>query len=414
MTILPIVTNSAPTPGKGASGDTALTRTDPAAKTANTPASQTSTPGNDPAAEPFASLLARQIDQTGLPAPKSAQILAADESAKKLASDAATAALKAKDQTVAINGTPSDQASSVAALMLQIVVPQSAATSAGSQTAAASTLLADPSSAADQAATKLLADKTNIATAKNETSPLPLTPGEMTKLPVKNSKAETALAAANNADGSAASAKNASLSLPLHTASSTVRNETAIFGIHSQTGQSDHKGTAPGSTASVMPTIQGNNAPGNNTQAVTSPIGSSAWPNEFSQKVTWMSNQQNHSAELHLNPPDLGPLKVVLKMSDNQLTVQFMSPHSAVREAVENAMPKLREVLADNQIMLGNATVSDQTPRDRNDGGNMNQGSGNASPRALPSINIRSNPLSPATAQSTADRRHNGILDTFA
>ena len=159
---------------------------------------------------------------------------------------------------------------------------------------------------------------------------------------------------------------------------------------------------------------QAGNKQANNAQAVTSPIGSSAWANEFSQKITWMSNQQNHSAELHLNPPDLGPLNVVLKMSDNQLTVQFSSPHSAVREAVENAMPKLREILADNQITLGNTTVSDQSPRDRSGEGYQNRNSGGTAQRDIPSINTSSSPLSPVTAQNVPARRHNGILDTFA
>lgn len=414
MTILPIATNSAPTPVKGASGDAPMTRTDTAAQTGNTAASQSNTPGNDPTAEPFASLLARQIGQTGLPAPKSPQIPAADDSTKNPASDAASAAQKDKDQTAPVNAATGDQAGSVAALMLQIAVPQSVATSAGKQTAAVSTLRAAPASTADRGVSKLAAGNDSLAPATNDTVLLPLTAGEITKTPVKNSKSEATLLTVNNTDQTAVSAKSANLSLPLHTANGTARNETAISGIFSQTGHSEQKEAAPGSTAVVMPNIQGSSAPANNAQAVTSPIGSSAWPNEFSQKITWMSNQQNHSAELHLNPPDLGPLNVVLKMSDNQLTVQFTSAHSAVRDAVENALPKLREVLADNQIMLGNATVSDQPPRDRNGGGNMNQGSGNAPSRGIPSINARSNPLSPVTAQSTAVRRHNGILDTFA
>ncbi|MDE1990315.1 MAG: flagellar hook-length control protein FliK [Betaproteobacteria bacterium] len=95
-------------------------------------------------------------------------------------------------------------------------------------------------------------------------------------------------------------------------------------------------------------------------QSIGSPVGSSRWGDELGQKITWMTTQTDHSAELHLNPPDLGPLKVVLHVSGDQASAFFTSPHAAVREAVSQALPRLRDMLADNGIMLGNASVSDQ------------------------------------------------------
>ncbi|OGS93386.1 MAG: hypothetical protein A3K04_08340 [Gallionellales bacterium RBG_16_56_9] len=144
---------------------------------------------------------------------------------------------------------------------------------------------------------------------------------------------------------------------------------------------------------------------------MTTPLGSNGWANEFSQKISWISTQQNQVAELHLNPPNLGPLDVVLKISNNQATALFTSPHAAVREAVENALPKLREILADNGIMLGNTTVSDQSPRDRSSDGFMNQSSGKAPPHEASDTMPELAKLLPATAPA---HRHNGMVDTFA
>jgi flagellar hook-length control protein FliK len=144
----------------------------------------------------------------------------------------------------------------------------------------------------------------------------------------------------------------------------------------------------------------------NNTIAV--PVGSNAWPAEFSQKISWMSTQQSQIAELHLNPPDLGPMHVVISVSDNQATALFTSPHSEVRAAIENALPKLRESLADNGIMLGNATVSDQTPRDSGAGNFMNHRANNRAET------VRTTESAPVTTPMVAARRHNGIVDTFA
>jgi flagellar hook-length control protein FliK len=119
---------------------------------------------------------------------------------------------------------------------------------------------------------------------------------------------------------------------------------------------------------------------------INTPVNQRKWSDEFSQKITWLasSNNQNQTAELHLNPPKLGPLDVVIKVSGDQATAQFTSSHAAVREAVEQAMPRLREMLADSGITLGNATVSDQAPRD--------QGQSEHSARQIRAISFRISP----------------------
>jgi flagellar hook-length control protein FliK len=94
------------------------------------------------------------------------------------------------------------------------------------------------------------------------------------------------------------------------------------------------------------------------TQPVLPRVGSSEWGGAVGEKVLWMASQNHQVAELHLNPPSLGPLEVRLTVSNDQASALFVSHHSAVREAIETALPRLREMLADSGIMLGNATVS--------------------------------------------------------
>lgn len=167
------------------------------------------------------------------------------------------------------------------------------------------------------------------------------------------------------------------------------------------------------SFAAAMPNMPADARQNANIQTVSTPLNSPAWPDDFSQKISWMISQKNQVAELHLNPPNLGPLDIVLKVSDNQATALFASPHANVRDAVENALPKLRELLADNGIMLGNATVSDQSARDRapqefasrqsatSAGGDSGKEVGEAS-------------VSGGLAPATSGRRHNGMVDTYA
>ncbi|MBU1427056.1 MAG: flagellar hook-length control protein FliK [Gammaproteobacteria bacterium] len=142
---------------------------------------------------------------------------------------------------------------------------------------------------------------------------------------------------------------------------------------------------------------------------INTPVNQSKWRDEFSQKITWLasSDNKNQTAELHLNPPKLGPLDVVIKVSGDQATAQFTSPHAAVREAVELAMPRLREMLADSGIMLGNATVSDQAPRDQGQSGTQRASDQGNSIQDTPAA-------SNSTARVSPISRHNGIVDTFA
>lgn len=173
--------------------------------------------------------------------------------------------------------------------------------------------------------------------------------------------------------------------------------------------------TAPQSNAAAVASLQ-NTAASLAASAVqpvqvtiNTQVSQAKWADEFSQKITWLaSSNKDQTAELHLNPPQLGPLDVVIKVSGDQATALFTSPHAAVRDAIEQAMPRLRDMMADNGIMLGNATVSDQTPRD--------QGQSSAQRASVsPVNNIRDIPLAGnSTAHVSPISRHNGIVDTFA
>jgi len=145
------------------------------------------------------------------------------------------------------------------------------------------------------------------------------------------------------------------------------------------------------------------------TLTVSTPVNQSRWGDEFSQKITWLASSKiDQSAELHLNPPQLGPLDVVLKVSGDQATALFTSPHAAVREAIEQALPRLRDMLADNGITLGNTTVSDQAPREQNKS-DAQRAAGNSGNELRDTAAGSNN-----TARVSPISRHNGIVDTFA
>jgi flagellar hook-length control protein FliK len=143
-------------------------------------------------------------------------------------------------------------------------------------------------------------------------------------------------------------------------------------------------------------------------------LGAAAWDNALGQKVLWMVSQQQQVAELTLNPPDLGPLQVVLTINNDQASATFVSQNADVRQALEAALPRLREMMADTGISLGNTTVSADTSQHQ--GGFERQHQSN--PRYRESESGKA--MAALTAQSTGigmSRIHGGgsrLVDTFA
>jgi flagellar hook-length control protein FliK len=166
----------------------------------------------------------------------------------------------------------------------------------------------------------------------------------------------------------------------------------------------------PQSGAAVISVAGSGNAPAQAVQsAINTQVGHDAWGKELGQKVTWMVTQNAHSAELHLNPPNLGPLNVTLKVSGDQATALFTSPHAAVRDAVTQAMPQLRDMLANSGITLGNTTVNDQSPKEQQAWqASQPQKDNGSAPQATTADDI-----APGVTVSRISR-HQGMVDTFA
>ncbi len=85
------------------------------------------------------------------------------------------------------------------------------------------------------------------------------------------------------------------------------------------------------------------------------------WERTLGHQLNWMVNNRLQEAEIKVNPPDLGPLEVRVSLHHNQTNVTFFSHEAAVREALESALPRLREMLDGQGITLNQAQVSDQS-----------------------------------------------------
>ncbi|WP_175852370.1 flagellar hook-length control protein FliK [Burkholderia cepacia] len=152
-----------------------------------------------------------------------------------------------------------------------------------------------------------------------------------------------------------------------------------------------------------------------NAHVLAPHVGTPDWTDALSQKIVFLSNAHQQSAELTLNPPDLGPLQVVLRVADNHAHALFVSQHAQVRDAVEAALPKLREAMESGGLGLGSATVSDggfasqqQNPQSSFAGGQSSRrGSGGSSAVDAPVDAAQSAPVAASVSRA-------GLVDTFA
>ncbi|MCC8997929.1 MAG: flagellar hook-length control protein FliK, partial [Candidatus Contendobacter sp.] len=137
----------------------------------------------------------------------------------------------------------------------------------------------------------------------------------------------------------------------------------------------------------------------------------SNWERALSHQLNWMVNNRTQEAQIRVNPPDLGPIEVRMSLQQNQTNVAFVCHESAVREAIENALPRLREMLNGQGILLNQAQVSDQSLARQQSGfgeqpySRRESGSETATPDR--------NPVTDADEQPLRHRRSLGMVDHY-
>ncbi|MCL2644199.1 MAG: flagellar hook-length control protein FliK [Betaproteobacteria bacterium] len=112
---------------------------------------------------------------------------------------------------------------------------------------------------------------------------------------------------------------------------------------------------------------------------IPSGTGQKAWAEEVGNRVMWMLGRAQSRAELILTPPLLGKVEVSIHLNGDQSTAQFFASSQSAREALEQAMPRLRELLAQAGINLGEANVN-TSAEDRTQGGENTHRTGTHTP----------------------------------
>lgn len=143
-------------------------------------------------------------------------------------------------------------------------------------------------------------------------------------------------------------AENMANQLPQQ-AQSDSATDTPALSTHSATATH----TAGRSHETAAPTPQ-------NTPSITAHLHDNKWSQQLSDRVLWLARGDVQNAQINITPAHLGPIQISLSLNGEQMTAHFVSANQEVRQALEDALPRLREMLAGAGINLGQANVGSQ------------------------------------------------------
>ncbi|MEL7448132.1 MAG: flagellar hook-length control protein FliK [Pseudomonadota bacterium] len=142
------------------------------------------------------------------------------------------------------------------------------------------------------------------------------------------------------------------------------------------------------------------------TLSLNRPMGSPEWNQELGERIVWLAENNRQSAELQLNPRELGPMAVRISVADDVARVAFTAQNAVTRDALEAAMPQLRDMLQSQGLSLGEANVSsDNAPAEEQAHAGERGGDGTRS-----AAQDDAQEAAPAARQV----RHDGLFDGYA
>lgn len=130
---------------------------------------------------------------------------------------------------------------------------------------------------------------------------------------------------------------------------------------------------------------------------------SAGFDDGFGTRIAWMAEQRLGHAEIRLNPEHVGPIDVRVELDGDRVRAEFQSAHAEVRQAIEASLPRLRELLGQHGLQLGQADV-----------GQRQAGQDGSAARGDAAARGESRPGDDAPPATAAQVRLRGLLDEYA
>ncbi len=141
-------------------------------------------------------------------------------------------------------------------------------------------------------------------------------------------------------------------------------------------------------------------------EPMTATLNQPQWNQQIGDRVSWMISQGLRQADIRLNPPELGMLEVRVQMQGDQASIQFNTAHAEVKDALDSALPRLREMLAENGLELADVNVSQQGQQNAKQGEESNSDQSDRESTSEPAASLDDQNIKTITG--------NGVIDFYA
>ncbi|MEC8208322.1 MAG: flagellar hook-length control protein FliK, partial [Pseudomonadota bacterium] len=95
------------------------------------------------------------------------------------------------------------------------------------------------------------------------------------------------------------------------------------------------------------------------------------------ERVSALLNINNKEAEIRLDPPEMGSMQIRIRSDAEQAQINFVVQNQQAKEALEQSMPRLREMLAQQGIELGESSIQQGSPEQQDGEPGQGQLAGN-------------------------------------
>ena len=113
---------------------------------------------------------------------------------------------------------------------------------------------------------------------------------------------------------------------------------------------------------------------------------------QMAERVQMMMSKNLKNIDIRLDPPELGRMQIRMNMNGDGATVHFTVANQQARDALEHSMPRLREMLAQQGVQLGDTSVQQQSSGQQQNryaaNEQSNSGQGNSGPSGLGEENL--------------------------
>lgn len=95
---------------------------------------------------------------------------------------------------------------------------------------------------------------------------------------------------------------------------------------------------------------------------INTPVHQQAkWTEDFSQHIAWLGKQSIKSAMIHLNPKDLGPISLMISVTDDIAKLSIQTQHQQVRDMITDSLPKLKDMMLEQGVNLSDVQFDNQS-----------------------------------------------------